>query len=189
MGELLVNQGKLDEAEPILREARRVSQAAGFVDGASFAEIQLGKVLAKSGDVDGARAVLEHARDQLIDLGETPTALEASIEIAGCCVQRGGAAEALRILDDAEELAGGEARVHAAPIARMRASALAQDGRFDEAMEVAEAGLKEAIDQGLPYEEAQLIKTKADIAIRTGGEVPTADLARADEILSGLGAA
>jgi tetratricopeptide (TPR) repeat protein len=188
MGELLTSQGKLDQAEPLLRESRRISQAAGFVDGASFAEIHLGRVLAKSGDLDGAREVLEHARDSLIEIGETPTALEASIQIAGCCLQRGQAEEALELLDEAEALAGGEARVHAAPIARMRAGALAQLGRFDEAAEVAEAGMKEAIDQGLPYEEAQLIKSRADIAVRAGEEPPVTELARADRILSGLGA-
>lgn len=189
MGELLTSQGNLGEAEPLLRESRRISQAAGFVDGASFAEIHLGRVLAKSGDLDGAREVLEHARDSLIEIGETPTALEASIQIAGCCLQRGQADEALELLDEAEVLAGGEARVHAAPIARMRAGALAQLGRLDEAAEIAEAGLKEAIDQGLPYEEAQLIKTRADIAVRAGEEPPVGELARADQILNGLGAA
>jgi class 3 adenylate cyclase/tetratricopeptide (TPR) repeat protein len=188
MGELLTSQGKLDEAEPLLRESRRISQAAGFVDGASFAEIHLGRVLAKSGDLDGAREVLEHARDSLIEIGETPTALEATIQIAGCCLQRGQAEEALELLEEAEALAGGEARVHAAPIARMRAGALAQLDRFDDAAEVAEAGLKEAIDQGLPYEEAQLIKTRADIAVRAGEEPPANELARADQILRGLGA-
>ena len=49
VGEVLVCQHRLDEAEPVLRDAARVLRASHFVDGATFAEIQLARVLICAG--------------------------------------------------------------------------------------------------------------------------------------------
>ena len=43
-GEVLVNQSRLDEAEPLLRDAARVLRASGHVRGRCFAEMHLGRL-------------------------------------------------------------------------------------------------------------------------------------------------
>jgi tetratricopeptide (TPR) repeat protein len=60
-GELLVNQGRLDEAEPILQEALRVLQASGS-DAAHFAEMQFGRVALERGDLRLAERLMTHAQ-------------------------------------------------------------------------------------------------------------------------------
>ena len=131
--------------------------------------------------------MLEKARRQFTELGEAPNALEAAIHLASCGLRDGDPAEVLRVLDEAESIAGGEARVHAAPIARIRAQVLAELGRLDEAIEMAAGGLQEATGQGIPYEEALLLLAKAEIERRVDATLDVGETVRAQEILSGLG--
>jgi class 3 adenylate cyclase/tetratricopeptide (TPR) repeat protein len=189
IGEVLVNQGRLDEAEPLLRDALRVLRAAGFPDGASFAEMQLGRVLTARGAHVEAERLLEGARAAFAELGIGATALEAATHLAECRTRRGDAAGALALLDDALAAAGGDASVHAPAVARIRASALRTLGRVDEAARRAREGLDAARAQGLPYEEALILRALVDISLAAGGEPDVIDLRRSDEILIGLAVA
>ena len=153
----------------------------------SFAEVQLGRVLMELGDLSAARQMLEKARRQFTELGEAGYVLDTAIQLASCALRDRDPTEALRVLDEAESIAGDETRVFAAPIARMRARALADLGLLDAAAEMALAGLEEAAAQGIPYEEAMLLLAKAEIEKRTGATPDDAEMRRAHEILSGLG--
>ena len=106
IGELLVNQRRLDEAEPLLREAARLLRASGFVDGSAFAEIHLARVMVARKDLDAAERLLVGACDDLMGQGEAPSALEASIHLADCHLHRGNADRALAELERAEQAAG-----------------------------------------------------------------------------------
>ena len=87
-GEILVNQGRLDEAEPLLREAQRVLRASGAED-AKFAEIQLGRLLMDRGDLEGAERSLTHAQIDAAAIGLHDSALEAAVHLADCHLRRG----------------------------------------------------------------------------------------------------
>ena len=92
IAEVLVDQGRLDEAEPVLEEAVRVLRASDFRDAAMFAEIQHGRLRARQGRIPEAVAMLEAVRAEATDLGQPGVALQAAISLAGAKV-RGGEAD------------------------------------------------------------------------------------------------
>lgn len=187
MGEIMVNQGRLDEAEPLLNDADRVLRASGFIDGASFAEVQLGRVYAERGDIDQACEILEQARQSFIELGETASAVDAAVHLADARLRAGNPKGALALIDESEEMAGGEAAVHSPSLLRIRADALKELGDLEEAESVVAGALDDAEDQGLPYEIALLLTTKNAIVDLRGLVPDEADRERAEGILSGLG--
>lgn len=187
MGEVLVNQGKVREARPLLEDALRTLTASGFADGAAFAEVQLGRALVASGETESAREHLEHAHDQYLELDQTPFAVEAAVHLADCVLEANDPQKALEILERAEDMAGGEASVYAASMPRMKATVLAELDRAEEALEVVNAGLAEAERHGLPYEIALLLLIRADLARHVGIESDPDAFKKAFEILHGLG--
>jgi class 3 adenylate cyclase/tetratricopeptide (TPR) repeat protein len=157
IGEVLVNQGRLDDAEPRLRAAARVLRASGFVDGATFAEVQLARALRGLGDVVSADALLMKARTELFGLGQPASVLEASIHLADCRIVEDQPAEALDLVTDAARSGLAVAPVFAAAVARVEATALAVLGRSGEACAVAREGLEQARRQQLEFDAAQLL--------------------------------
>ena len=79
-GEILVNQGRLDEAEPLLREARRVLRAAGS-EAAQFAELQVGRLRMDQGDLEEAERMLTNAQQDAVAVGRADSALEVAIHL------------------------------------------------------------------------------------------------------------
>ncbi len=185
MGEVFVNQGRMKEAQPLLREASRVMRAAGFVDGAVFAEIHLARVLADRGEVNEAEVLLRAAIDELNQLGRSGSALEAAIYLAECRLERGDPPQALDILDRAEKAAGRDRLWYTAALARVRGQALNDVGRRQESLRAIDVGLAAASDQGLGYEEALLVLTRETIE---GGadQVDSSSVLRATQLLHDL---
>ncbi len=181
IGEVLVSQNRLDEAEPVIRDAARVLRATDN-DQAPFAEIQLARLLIERGDHAGARSLLERLHGEATGLGQPVSALEALLHLARLAVLGGEPHAALSLLELGEKAAGGDAVVFAAAVARERASALGALGRFEEAFAVLVEGLAEARDQGLPYEEALLLHLQVELAPRSGSD-PDPDLQREAEAL------
>jgi len=163
MGEVFVNQGRMKEAQPLLRDAARVMRAAGFADGAVFAEIHLARVLADSGDLDHAETLLRAAIAELTQLGRSGSALEAAIYLAECRLERGDPSDAVEILDRAEAAAGRDRLWYAASLARVRGQALKDLGRPRESLRAIDDGLVVASDQGLFYEQALLVLTRQTV--------------------------
>ena len=110
-GELLVNQGRLEEAEPILQEALRVLQASGS-DAAHFAEMQLGRLALERGDLIHAEQLMTHAQQDAAAIGQWESAREAAIYLARCHLRRGDPAQALETLRAAQRTARGEAALY-----------------------------------------------------------------------------
>jgi class 3 adenylate cyclase/tetratricopeptide (TPR) repeat protein len=181
IGEVLVNQGRLEEATNRLRDAARVLRASGFVDGATFAEVHLGRARSGLGDYVTADTLLTRARDDLIALGQLSSALEASIHLADCLIARGAAGDALTSIDEAARLGLSGAPVYGPPTDRVRAMALAALGRHQEALDIARRGLDAARRQRLNFDVAQLLLVIADLA----GEQDALD--EADRMLDALG--
>jgi class 3 adenylate cyclase/tetratricopeptide (TPR) repeat protein len=184
IGEVLVSQGRLEEAEEVLVPSVRVLRAYGLVDAAIFAEIQLARLRLFRGD-DGAMETMVALHAEAARTGQVQSAIEAAILIAGALVVGGRPREALDRLVETERGSGGEAELYGSSIARTRARALAALGRADEARQVVSAGLAQAREQGLVFEEAQLRLVEAELT-----EDPVARwrlLAEAEGLLRALG--
>ncbi len=65
VGEILSDQGHLDEAETHLNRVRRVWNATGERQAVAFADVLLGRLAVRRGEVDDGVAILESAADQL----------------------------------------------------------------------------------------------------------------------------
>jgi tetratricopeptide (TPR) repeat protein len=185
LGEVLVSQGRLDEAEPLLRDAVRTLRAANDLDEAIFAEIQLARCQLARGDVTGATGSLEGLMAEAVSLGQRHYALEVATHLGGALVRCGEPARALEVLESAEAAAGELAAHYQAPLLRVRAEASGALGRRDDAVTLATAGLDAAREQGLVYEEALLLRVRADARADPNGA--TDDLEEAERLLQGLG--
>ena len=187
LGELLINQGYLDRADEVLRNAIRVLKASGFIDGAAFCEVQIARVMMEKGEYQPAESLLRKALATFTELGETPSALDASVHLAECLMRQDRCSEALDLLDSASSTVSSESTVSAPAIMRMRSLALTRLGRPDEAWTAANSALALAKKQRLPYELALTLLAGSDLQ-----QIPeTLDTGMskeaATEILTGLG--
>jgi tetratricopeptide (TPR) repeat protein len=187
IGEILVKRGRYDEAFPVLTDVVRVMRASGFHDGAAYAEVQLGRLLLARGDCAQADELLERVRAEFLHLGQATSALEAAALQARAKAALGRAEEALALLVEAESAAGKGARALAAQVAEARAEALAACGRLDEAREQVTAGILAARRNGQAYEEGLLLMAGVQIDDLRGASAPAEDMAKARQILEGLG--
>ena len=176
-GELLVNQGRLDEAEPILQEALRVLQASGS-DAAHFAEMQFGRVALERGDLRLAERLMTHAQQdarghRAVGIGtggrHPPGALPPP---AGR--PRPGAGDARA----AQRTARGEAALYDVLAAEVETMILIELDLLKEARGVYEAAVADARRQGLVFELALLLLTGAAIDARAGDATRSPRLGR-----------
>jgi len=170
LAEVLVNQGRISEAKPLLDDALRVLVASNWLDGASFVEVQLARILAVQGDFDEALQLFAKARSQFLELGETRSIAELVVYMAECYLEAGRPEEALAAMADAERVIGKESAVHSAGMLRVRGLALLDSGDFAGARRTVEAGLEVAEGQGLAYEIALLLLANARLDEAEGGD-------------------
>jgi len=186
-GELLVNQGRLDEAEPVLSDAARVLRASAFVDGAPFVDQQLGRLLAKRGDTAAAIDVLGAVYRELVELGKNVAAFDAALCLADAHLDAGDVASALELLDTAQGRAGSDAALLAPLAALVRGRALASLGRLDQAADLFARGVAAARAQGLAYELVLLLRAAAGLAQVRGLAPNAGELEEADRTSHLLG--
>ena len=186
IGEVLVNQLRLDEGETQLRHASRVLRASGEIWMATFAELQLGRVLTERGDLDGAEALLRRVEDEVNTLDFVTSAFEAALYLADCAIRKGEPEAALALLDSGSREAGDEASIYAATEARLRAVALAAAGREDEAADRLDEGLSVARGRNLDYEVALLLFLDAELVESSQPDRAAASRAEAAEIFGRL---
>jgi class 3 adenylate cyclase/predicted ATPase len=187
IGEVLLNQGHLDGAEQELTSARRALRAAGLADVASFAELHLGRLLTARGQPEDGVTLLQQVLAEELRLGRTATAAEAASHLADSLVALGRAEEALGTIDEVSSAASGEHVVVAGIVARARAAALGATGRYDEAREELDLGLRVAEEQGLAYETMLLLDLDARLRVQTGEAPDRSARDRADAIAVTLG--
>ena len=185
-GELLVNQGRLDEAEPILQEALRVLQASGS-DAAHFAEMQFGRVALERGDLRLAERLMTHAQQDAAAIGQWESAREAAIHLARCHLRRGDPAQALETLRAAQRTARGEAALYDVLAAEVETMILIELDLLEEARGVYEAAVADARRQGLVFELALLLLAGAAIDARAGTDPDPLAVDEAVTILTELG--
>jgi tetratricopeptide (TPR) repeat protein len=127
IAEILADQGRLAEAEELLREAAAVWTAAGDLWGRGFAERLLGVVAARSGRAAEAAALLDSSRAAFAKMGALPDVAATDVAIAEVLVLQGRGAEALQVL---EGITAADALDQLAPAwHRCRGIALIQSGQ------------------------------------------------------------
>ena len=168
IGEVLVSQRRLDEAQPILLEAIRIQRAHGLGYAALFAELQLGRLLLERGDLRAAEEDLSHVHAEAVAIGIRVLAIESTVYLAAAFTRGGDPDRALALLDEQERAAGDLGGMFAAALSLSRAEALLRKGLTDEAGAVVAKGLSAARAHELPFEEARLLEQSAEIAGLTG---------------------
>jgi class 3 adenylate cyclase/tetratricopeptide (TPR) repeat protein len=163
IGELMVDQGRIDEAEPRLRRALGLWRGAGFPVGVGVALMNLGRAAARRADDLVAEEYLERARETLEAIGSEQT-IDVAVREGERLVLRRRGADALPGLEAAraEALRRGGAPVLLAQLDRFRAGALAQTGDFRGALALLDDALAAAHDT--PYEAALAVDTRARLA-------------------------
>jgi class 3 adenylate cyclase/tetratricopeptide (TPR) repeat protein len=154
VGEILSDQGRLDEAETHLQRARRVWSATGERQAVAFVDVLLTRLAARRGVCpDGART-LEEAADELRRSGVDAYAAFAQALVAEAHAFTGDPARALQIarreLDATER--------HRPLLQRVSGIALARLGRSDEAERQLRSALATAREDGVDYEVAATIE-------------------------------
>ncbi len=94
IAEVLINQGKMAAAEALLTEAVPTLAAAGL-DSLAFAEVQMGRVLASRGELTEAMTMIGRALDHIKEMGQSITAITATVELASSLVSAGRLEEAI----------------------------------------------------------------------------------------------
>jgi tetratricopeptide (TPR) repeat protein len=95
--EVLVQQGRIDEAEPLLTDAIRVLLPAEATSYLAFAMTIHGRAALARGDVEQAADRFGTARQLCIDMGEADEALTADAMLAECMLVAGDPREAERM--------------------------------------------------------------------------------------------
>jgi tetratricopeptide (TPR) repeat protein len=167
LGEVLVNQGRLDEAEPMLTEASRVLRASSS-DASEFADMQLGRLAMERGRYDEAEAQLRRVHEEALAAGRRDSALETGIHLADCRLRSGRAEDAVDTLHMARREAHDASALWVAQLAPVEARALAAIGRFDDARAACRAGREEAHQQGLVFALALVLVAEVEVEILAG---------------------
>jgi len=156
MAEVLSDQGRLSEAEPLLRDALHVWRAASAPSFIAFGKSQLGRLAARSGRFEEALALLGSARDDYVRDGEHAEVLETDARLAECLVLQQEFSAALAAVDDALARASSNAAVltQIPLLQRVRGLALAGMGDIDAGLGALEASLSGAHERRAQHEVA-----------------------------------
>ncbi len=185
IGEVLVNQGRYDEAEEPLVSARRTYAATQFDEGIAFVEVLLGRMYGLRGDLDRSEDHLQSAIEASARLGLDGYSLEASIHLADALCRSGSPSRGLSVLAEAAGSAPAEYLDFYSPLfARINGSILEAAGQHQDAVAALEAGRSVALERGDSYETTLLTLTLDRIDPDT---VSDADRSQARETLRTLG--
>ena len=169
LAELLINQGRVDEADTLLADAVRVLRASGAVSFLAQGEIQLARVHLMRGDHTAAEELAAAVAERLLGLGKTTTALEASLVQADAMIREGLPELALTTIDAAEHAASTEAALAMPRTCLQRSRALLALDRFDEAEEIVTPGSSRRARRRLPYDESLLLRVLSRVPEARGG--------------------
>ena len=167
LGEILVHQGRADEAERVLRDAVRVLRSSGDNHSGAYGEMLLARVHLVTGDLVSGDALAARVVAEFSDAGYPFSALEASLVRAEIALADGRPDDALSIVSEAQNAVRDEAESLQSRIHLVHARAMLALGRVDEAQAAIAAGLESAHDQHLPFEEALLLQVRSAVAATT----------------------
>lgn len=155
IAEILSDQGRLDEAEPLLRDALALWRASGAESSIAFARSYLGRIAARAGRHDDALTLYTQARQGFAADGEHAEVVETDARIAECLVFRGDAQRALVATDLALARADAVDATASLPLLhRSRGLALVQSGDRDSGYAALQESLRIARARGAEHEAA-----------------------------------
>jgi tetratricopeptide (TPR) repeat protein len=168
IGEVLVAQGRLDEAEPVLRQALREGLVVGGGSRVAEVDSELGRLLGRRGDLDGAVFHLERAREAFIADGEELGVLDVDARLAEAHLLAGNADESLTRARSVLDAVGDdeEASLLVPGLRRVEGVALARSGDLAGAVVALEASLGASDELGSSYEAALAL----DALLEAGAE-------------------
>jgi class 3 adenylate cyclase len=168
--EILIDQGRLDEARDDLERAILVWRGVDAASEIAFGEYQLGRIAARQGDGDDAKRLFDSARAHFRAAGELSEVVIVDALTAECLLLTGQPAAALAAADGALARAralGG--RSSATPLLlRVRGGALLALERGPEAVRALRAGLKAARERSALHEIAFALNCLIDGAVAGG---------------------
>jgi tetratricopeptide (TPR) repeat protein len=195
MGQTLADQGRVDEAEPLLRRVSEVWRTLGNDIRIALVASALGRTLARAGRHDEARELLEEARVVFGREEEWVELLTTEARMMESLVLEGGNDDALprtdALIDRAERIDG--VSVQTAMLHRLRGWALLQNAELD----AAEASFTTSLAilrspasnfgiESVDYDTALTLHALVQVRRLTGGRVEDLELER-DAIVARLG--
>jgi tetratricopeptide (TPR) repeat protein len=184
IAEILVDQGRLEEAELLTREAMRVWRASGSRLRVAHAVRLLGRIASRSSRPAEGMELLRQARAEFSEVGARSDVVETDARIAGALVRGGHAKEGLELASAALRRAAG---VHVPLLQRLRGYALIQLGDLESGRDALRASLDSARSQGADYEAAVTLDGLVRLAELTDDIDTGSLLAERDTTLSRLG--
>jgi class 3 adenylate cyclase/tetratricopeptide (TPR) repeat protein len=189
IGEIRSDQGRLVEAEVLLREARDLWSAGGWRAGTGWALSNLGRLASRDGRADEAHDRFHEARGVLADIGAGGMLLETDAREMECFVFEGDHDRALAMAD---ELLTRARRLDlpsvTALVERLQGYASCQAGDPQRALCRVTASLEGSRARGAQYEVALSAEALARIEVVLGmDEHATRRAVEADECFERLG--
>ncbi len=164
IGEVLTDQGHLEEAEARFRDALRVARAAKKPYVAATALQHLGRVAMLSGDTELAFEHLNEARAQFEAMKNADDVEEVDVLLAECQVVADHPHEALAVVDAIA--AANPTRV--ATLERTRGRALLALGDVDGARTALERSLADAREEDVLFDIARTLDVLVDLDVLAG---------------------
>jgi tetratricopeptide (TPR) repeat protein len=164
--EVLVRQGRSDEALHLLENTLRVARAVGDEELVALVRKEMGKARSRAGDVPAGLRLLEESRAQLAKLREPHEVIDADIASAEAHLLAGSADMALALIERALVDA---ASIHAATLLpsayRVQAAALLATGDVAQAETALAEGLRRSSSPDVAHERGFLLAVAARTAV------------------------
>ena len=168
LGDVLLHQGRLDEARVLLRALVPVLRSLGADDFVASAQASLGLVLAESGAVDEGRALLAEARATLVGLGQAAEVVATDTLLAEALLVSGDAVGAEALAGSAWLAADSLDAGYLQPtLQRLHGAALLEQGRLDDAEQQLTSALASCEQQG-QIERGFILAELARVAVARG---------------------
>jgi class 3 adenylate cyclase/tetratricopeptide (TPR) repeat protein len=189
VAEIFADQGRLDDAERLLRDALDLWRSMDLDGLVARATRYLARVELRRGDATAALAHFDEARAVFHAFGMDAHVLEVDVWRAECLLRRGALDDAAAILDDAfdREVAAGSTEMRAM-IHRLRGYAAATRRDLETAWAELDASLDIARRRNAAYDVALALEAEAVVA-RLGGSDRVVDQAERVRLLDSLGVA
>jgi class 3 adenylate cyclase/tetratricopeptide (TPR) repeat protein len=170
--EILLDQGRMEEASGILDEVCDLYASVGYQPGLALVDRDRARISASRGDYEAARAGYAAARERFQRSHAWARVTEVDAWLADLDLREGQVAQALARVEELFQKVQVEGPQALVPmLLRTRAYGLMLDGRPGDSRRVLEECLRTARESGILYETAQTLQAAKRLAELTGAEL------------------